>query len=60
MPRPTIFDAKNMQEMKQMHLEEIAETEAEIIDLKYNFLPAGVTPLEDIFDVNDVPKKPKM
>ena len=43
-----------------MHLEEIAETEAEIIDLKDNFLPAGLTPLEDIFDANDVPKKPKM
>ena len=43
-----------------MHLEEIAKTEAEIIDLKDNFLPAGLTPLEDMFDANDVSKKPKM
>ena len=43
-----------------MHLEEIAKTEAEIIDLKDNFLPAGLTPLEDMFDANDVPRKPKL
>jgi len=43
-----------------MHLEEIAKTETEIMDLKDNFLPAGLTPLEDMFDANDVPKKPKM
>ena len=28
--------------------------------LKSNILPAGLTPLEDMFDDNDVPKKPKM
>lgn len=56
---PTSFDAKNMQELRQIHLGEIDEKEAEIIDLKDNFLPAGLTPLEDIFDANDVPKKPK-
>ena len=49
-----------MQELKQMHLDEIAEAEAEVIDLKDNFLPAGLTPLEDIFYSNDVPKEPKM
>lgn len=49
-----------MQKLRQMHLEEIAEAEAEVIDLKDNFLPAGLTPLKDIFDANDVPKKPKM
>ena len=43
-----------------MHLEEIAKTEAKIIDLKDNFLPAGLTPLEDMFDANDVPRKPKL
>ena len=49
MLHPTIFDSKNIQELKQIHCEEIAETEAEIIDLKDNFLPASLTPLEDIF-----------
>jgi len=56
---PTIFDKTNIEELKQTNLEEIAKTEAEIIDLEDNFLPAGLTPLEDMFDANDVPKKPK-
>ena len=40
MLHPTIFDEKNMQELKQMHLDEIAEAESEVIDLKDNFLLA--------------------
>lgn len=60
MLHPTIFYAKNMQGLKKMHVEEIAETEAEIIDLKDNFLPASLTPLEDIFYANNVTKKPNM
>ena len=60
MLHPTIFDNKNMQELKQMNLEEIAEAEVEVIELKDYFLPTGLTPLEDIFDANDVPRKPKM
>lgn len=31
-----------------------------MLDLKYTFLPKGLTPLEDLFDSNDVPKNPKM
>ncbi len=57
---PTVFDNANIQELKHMHLEETAKVEAEFIDLKDNFLPAGLNPLEDMFDDNDVPKKPKM
>ena len=30
------------------------------MNLKDNFLPKGLTPLEDIFDPNDVARKPKM
>ena len=60
MLNPTVFDNANIEELKQMHLEEIEETEAEIIYLKDKFLPAGLTPLEYMFDANDVPKKPKM
>ena len=41
-------------------MEDIAKTEADIIDLKDNFLPASLSPLEDIFDANDVPRKPKL
>jgi len=28
--------------------------------LKENHFPKGLTPLEDLFDFNDIPKKPKM
>lgn len=60
MLHPTIFYNKNIQELKQMNLDEIAEAEAKVIELKDNFLPMGLTPLEDIFDANDIPRKPKM
>ena len=43
-----------------MDLDEIVEGEAEVIDLKDNFFPTSLTPLEDIFDSNDIPRKPKM
>ena len=57
---PTTFDNNNIQELTQMNLDEIAEAEAEVIELKDNFLPTDLTPLEDIFDSNDIPRKPKM
>ena len=57
---PTIFDKESIQELKQISLDEIAGAEAEVIQLKDNFLPTGLTPLEDIFDSNDIPRKPKM
>ena len=60
MLHPTTFDNKNVQDLKQMNLDEMAEAEAEIIELKDNFLPTSLTPSEDIFDSNDIPKKPKM
>jgi len=43
-----------------MDLDEIIEEETEVINLKDNHLPKGLTPLEDLFDSNDIPKKPKM
>eukprot|EP00253_Pinus_taeda_P002880 PITA_02880 len=46
--------------LKQADFHEIIEEESEVIELKDNFLPTGLTPLEDIFDSNDIPKKPKM
>lgn len=49
-----------MQELKQINPMEIAEAEAEVIELKDNFLPTGLTSLEDIFDSNDICRKPKM
>ena len=43
-----------------MDLDEIIEEETEVIDLKDNHMPKGLTPLEDLFDSNDVSRKPKM
>lgn len=41
-------------------IDEIISAETEVINLKDNFLPKGLTPLEYLFDSNDVPRKPKM
>ena len=43
-----------------MNFDEIAEVEAEVIELKDNFLPTSLTPLEYISNSNDIPRKPKM
>ena len=59
MLNPTIFNQHNIQEIQQIEYEQIPECETEVIQLKNNFLPIGLAPLEDIFDSNDVPKKPK-
>ena len=48
----TKFTKKEMQDLKQMEVDEIIEDESEIINLKDNHLPKGLTPLEDIFDSN--------
>ena len=36
------------------------QRELEILQYKYDTLPRGLTPLEELFDFNDVAKKPKM
>ena len=46
--------------MEKVDIEEMMEDEPNLIDLKHNILPRGLTPLEDLFDSNDVPKRPKM
>ena len=43
-----------------MEIDEMINEENKVINLKDNFLPKGLTPLEDLFDSNDVPRKPKM
>jgi len=43
-----------------MDLDEIIDDEGEVINLKVNHLPKGLSPLEDLFDSNDILKKPKM
>lgn len=36
------------------------DDDPEILNLKNNFLPKGFIPLEDLFESNDVARKPKM
>jgi hypothetical protein len=33
--------------------------DTDVLQLKRNVLPKGLVPLEDLFDFNDVAKKPK-
>eukprot|EP00253_Pinus_taeda_P020477 PITA_20477 len=60
MLHPTKFTNKEMQDLKGIDIDEIIKEETEIIDLKDNHLPKGLTPLEYFFDSNDIPRKPKM
>ena len=48
MLHPTNFTKKDMQDLKQMEVDEIVEDESEFINLKDNYLPEGLTPLEDL------------
>ena len=43
-----------------MDIDEIIDDETEVINIKVNQLPKVLTPLEDLFYYNDIPKKPKM
>ena len=60
MPHPIKFTQKEIQDLKQIDLYEIIEEETEVINLKDNHLPKGLTPLEDFSNSNDIPKEPKM
>jgi len=57
---PTKFTKSNIQNLKQIEIDEIIDEDSEIINLKDNFMPKGLTPLEDLFHLNDVPRKLKM
>jgi len=54
------FTNKKLQDLKEVDIDEIIGGESEVINLKDNYLPTGLTLLEDFFDSNDVPKKPMM
>ena len=41
-------------------MKQIQKKEIEILQLKDNILPRGLVPLEELFDFNDVAKKPKI
>ena len=46
--------------LQSVNIDEIISEETDVINLNDNFLPKGLTPLEYLFDSNDVPRKPKM
>ena len=49
-----------MQDLKEIDIDEIIGGESKVINLKYKYFPTWLTALEDFFDSNDIPKKPKM
>ena len=57
---PTKFTKTDLQELQEKVCEDAIGAECEVTELKDNFLPTGLTPLEDIFDSNDISRKPKM
>ncbi len=57
---PTKFTKSDVYNLEQIEIDEIISEETEVINLKDNFLPKGLNPLEDLFDSNDVSRKPKM
>jgi len=58
--RPTKFTKVELDNLEKVEIEEIMNDDSEILNLKNNFLPKGLVPLEDLFDSNDVARKPKM
>ena len=60
MLHPMKLTKEEIQDLKEIDVDEIIEGESEIINLKDNHLPKRLTPLEDLFDFNDIPKKPQM
>jgi len=58
--KPTNFTKVKIDNLEKVEIEEIMNDDPEIINLKNNFFPKGLVPLEDLFDSNDVARKPKM
>ena len=58
--KPTRFSQSDIYSLEKVEIEEIIDDEIDILNLKDNFLPKGLTPLEDLFNSNDVARKPKM
>jgi len=57
--KPTNFTKVEIDNLEK-EIEEIMNDDPEILNLKNNFLPKGLVPLEYSFDSNDVAMKPKM
>ena len=60
MLHPTKFTKNEIQDLKEVDVDEIIKGESEVVNVKDNHFPKGLTPLEDLFNFNDIPKKPNM
>ena len=49
-----------IEQLETIEIEELINDESEVLNLKGNSFPKGLAPLEDLFDSNDVARKPKM
>lgn len=58
--KPTKFTRVEIDSLENVELEEIMNNDLEILNLKNNFLPKGLVPLQDLSDSNYVARKPKM
>ena len=58
--KPTNFTKLEIDNLENVEIEEIMNDDPEILNLKNNFFPKGLVPLEYLFDSNDVARKPKM
>ena len=46
--------------LEEEFFEDLDQKYLEVLQCKYNSLPRGLSPLEELFDFNDVSRKPKM
>ena len=50
---PTKFTQVEIDKLEKVEIKELADDDSDILNLKNNFLPKGLAPLEDIFDSNN-------
>lgn len=58
--KPTKFSQVDIDNLEKLEIDEWADDEYDILNLKNIFLLKGLAPLEDLFDSNDVVRKPRM
>jgi len=58
--KPTKFTKVEIYNLEKVEIEELVNDDSQILNVKNNFFPKGLVPLEDLFDSNDVARKQKM
>ena len=58
--KPTKFTKVEIDNLENVEIDVIMDDDPEILNVKNNFFPKGLVPLEDLFDSNDVAMKPRM